>query len=236
MDYELNFEDESFQGYQGERRGYVGEYEFEDSKQNALDLNNPSVVRALQGALSRATGVKLPKLDRIGPQAAGLLRTVQKQHRIKPNGVVGPNTVKAIKRHLAGLAQSETDFEGQPSERECEMKCAVLYANCLTGSAGPGECQAEKGNCFDKCRPTPKSPPRPMPTLSFGWTGPAVKFLQEKLNRWLSKNPGVKLPKLQVTGNFHWMTERAVRAVQQVHKLKVDGIVGKETWPVLLSQ
>jgi peptidoglycan hydrolase-like protein with peptidoglycan-binding domain len=123
MDHELNFEAESFQGYQGELEGYEGaelegyeaEFEFEDSKDNALDLNEPSVASSLQGALTRATGVKLPKLGRIGPQAAGLLRALQKQHRIKPNGVVGPNTINVIKRHIAGLAQGEAgpDYELQ---------------------------------------------------------------------------------------------------------------------------
>jgi peptidoglycan hydrolase-like protein with peptidoglycan-binding domain len=124
---ELNFEAESFQGYQGELEGYEGaelegyqaefesEFEFEDSKQNALDLTEPRVVRSVHDALSKVTGVELPKLDRIGPQAAGLLRTIQKQHRIKPNGVVGPNTIKALRRGLAGLTQGETapDYELQ---------------------------------------------------------------------------------------------------------------------------
>ena len=119
MDHELNFEAESFQGYQGELEGYEGaelegyqaefegEFEFEDSKQNALDLTEARVVRSVQDALRRVTGVTLPKRDSIGPQAAGLLRIIQKQHRIKPNGVVGPNTINALKRGLAGLTQGE---------------------------------------------------------------------------------------------------------------------------------
>jgi peptidoglycan hydrolase-like protein with peptidoglycan-binding domain len=127
MDHELNFEAESFQGYQGELEGYEGaelegyeaefegEFEFEDGKNNALDLNDVHVVRSLHDALRRVTGVTLPNLDRIGPQAAGLLRTLQKQHRIKPNGVVGPNTINALKRGLAGLTQGEAgpDYELQ---------------------------------------------------------------------------------------------------------------------------
>ena len=119
MDHELNFEAETFDGYEAELEGYEGaelegyeaEFEFEDSKHNALDLNNPEVVRSLHGALAKATGIRLPKLGRIGPQAAALLRNIQKQHRIRPNGVVGPNTINALKQRLAGLTQGEGGYD-----------------------------------------------------------------------------------------------------------------------------
>lgn len=119
MDHELNFEAESFQGYPGELEGYEAEFEFEDSKQNALDLNEPRVVRSVQAALRRVTGVTLPQRDRLGPQAAGLLRTLQKQHRIKPNGVVGPHTINVLKRGLAGRTPSaaapDDELQGEVS-------------------------------------------------------------------------------------------------------------------------
>jgi peptidoglycan hydrolase-like protein with peptidoglycan-binding domain len=126
MNHELNFEAEAFDGYEAELEGYEGaelegyeaEFEFEDSQHDALDLNNPSVVRSLHGALSRATGVNLPRLGRLAPQATGLLRHFQKQHGIKPNGVVGPNTVNALRRHIASVTQGEAadyEMEGEVS-------------------------------------------------------------------------------------------------------------------------
>lgn len=252
MDYELNFEAESFQGYQGERRGYVGEYEFEDSNQDAFDTSNPNLARAVQSALSLTTGVRLPKLDRLGPQAASLLRALQKQHRIKPNGVVGPNTLSVLKRHLAGHTQGEGGFEMETWEEICAKECREVFDRCLKSpsiSQMHGiNCMLAQQNCSENCerrlKPKPPPPPRPVPpppppapltppTLRPGSTHPAVKDLQNKLNVWLSKNKVAHVPRIPVTGKFGTLTELAVRGVQKANRLRVDGVVGKDTWGVL---
>ena len=54
--------------------------------------------------------------------------------------------------------------------------------------------------------------------LRRGSRGPAVRFLQEQV--------GAK----QIDGVFGRQTQKAVRAVQSRRRLKVDGVVGRNTW------
>jgi peptidoglycan hydrolase-like protein with peptidoglycan-binding domain len=81
----------------------------------------------------------------------------------------------------------------------------------------------------DAPRPTPTTAPvAPAPThgpgkpklvgsLKRGSTGALVRYLQGVLG-------------LKQDGQFGPVTDRAVRAFQTKHKLKVDGIVGPITW------
>lgn len=59
------------------------------------------------------------------------------------------------------------------------------------------------------------------PTLKPGERGPWVRTIQ------------ITLGKLAVTGRYGNATEAAVRAFQRAKKLKVDGIVGPQTWKAL---
>lgn len=63
------------------------------------------------------------------------------------------------------------------------------------------------------------------PQISPWETGPAVVELQELLNAH-------GFP-VKIDGDFGWRTESAVRAFQRQHRLRVDGIVGRETWEAL---
>ena len=65
--------------------------------------------------------------------------------------------------------------------------------------------------------------------LRVGSTGPNVVVLQTALNRISQNYPAIpKIP--TVDGIFGSRTEAAVRALQQVFGLTVDGIVGQATW------
>jgi hypothetical protein len=65
--------------------------------------------------------------------------------------------------------------------------------------------------------------------LTLGDSGPAVKVLQETLNKW-----GPNLPPLDVDGDFGPATQDRVKAVQTAAKLSpVDGEVGPATRAVL---
>lgn len=250
-DYESDFE---FAGFEGESES--PDFEYEESKQDALDVNDPNVARALQGALRRATGVRLPAVGRLGPQAAGLLRAIQKRHRIKPSGVVGVNTLNALKRDIASnFTQGEAGFELENGGDACAKECKEVFDRCLkypsTSVMHGYNCILAQQNCLQNCErrrnpppPRPAPPPKPappppappkLPTLRPGSTDPAVKVLQNRLNVWLAKNKGVKLPKLPVTGKYGTMTEVTVRAVQRANGLRVDGVVGKDTWGKLPS-
>lgn len=78
--------------------------------------------------------------------------------------------------------------------------------------------------------PVPKPVPVPVPgkdypTLRKGSTGEYVQLLQTKL-----LNQGYDLGKWGADGQFGAATEKAVKQFQKDWGLKVDGIVGKETW------
>jgi peptidoglycan hydrolase-like protein with peptidoglycan-binding domain len=66
------------------------------------------------------------------------------------------------------------------------------------------------------------------PAILHPWdVGPAVAVMQELL-----KAHGYSL---QVDGDFGWRTEMVVKQFQRQHHLRIDGVVGVETWSVLLA-
>lgn len=64
--------------------------------------------------------------------------------------------------------------------------------------------------------------------LRLGDSGPAVRTIQEQLNRISNNYP--LIPKVRTTGNFDEATEEAVKTFQRIFHLTPDGIVGKNTW------
>lgn len=64
------------------------------------------------------------------------------------------------------------------------------------------------------------------PTLHPWTISPAVAELQELLIAH-------GFSKLRVDGNFGYLTEAAVKALQRQHGLRIDGCVGPKTWTVL---
>lgn len=78
-----------------------------------------------------------------------------------------------------------------------------------------------------KPMPTPE-PSTQKPTLKKGSTGPYVVELQTDLIRL-----GYDVGKTGADGKFGSNTEKAVKSFQKDHKLKVDGIVGPDTWAAL---
>jgi hypothetical protein len=77
--------------------------------------------------------------------------------------------------------------------------------------------------------PAPAPSPEVFPTLRRGDRGAGVGELQRRLNAKL----GALEPSLVVDGDFGAKTEVAVREVQGLYALKVDGVAGPKTWAAL---
>ena len=79
-------------------------------------------------------------------------------------------------------------------------------------------------------QPTPEPTPETKPTLKRGSKGAYVTLAQTELI-----NKGYSCGSQGADGDFGRNTEAAVKAFQQDHGLKVDGIIGAQTWEALDS-
>ena len=70
-----------------------------------------------------------------------------------------------------------------------------------------------------------------MKTLRRGDKGDEVTYAQERL---MAK--GYELPKYGADGDFGGETEQQVERMQAAHSLTIDGIIGQQTWTLLLSE
>ena len=68
-------------------------------------------------------------------------------------------------------------------------------------------------------------------TLQIGSTGNRVKLAQQLLLGW----SGITLPKYGVDGHFGVETQGAVKKLQSRAGIAVDGVIGLDTWKVLLG-
>lgn len=64
--------------------------------------------------------------------------------------------------------------------------------------------------------------------LRLGDSGPAVRTIQEQLNRISNNYP--LIPKVRTSGSFDEATQESVRTFQNIFHLSPDGIVGRDTW------
>ena len=82
--------------------------------------------------------------------------------------------------------------------------------------------------CIEGDVPTPEPVPEKKPTLRKGGKGKWVTYAQTELI-----NKGYSCGKTGADGKFGANTEAAVKAFQKDHNLKVDGIIGEDTWNAL---
>lgn len=71
--------------------------------------------------------------------------------------------------------------------------------------------------------------------LTLGSNGDNVRFIQSYLN-YINSYSNSNLPKLAVDGIYGNSTKQAVEKFQQINNLKIDGIVGKNTWDAIIKQ
>lgn len=71
--------------------------------------------------------------------------------------------------------------------------------------------------------------------LKKGKMGAAIWVIQRLLNIWLTRSQAA-LPPLKEDGIFGSKTEKVVRSFQDARGLKVDGLVGSQTWGQLVDE
>lgn len=90
----------------------------------------------------------------------------------------------------------------------------------------PQDVLAEVAKFVEACKDT---------VLRKGDRGPAVEFLQTQLDKDGHRLTRKGKPGAGIDGAFGKMTDKAVRQFQQDEDLVVDGVVGPNTWNVLLD-
>jgi len=71
-------------------------------------------------------------------------------------------------------------------------------------------------------------------TLRPGSTGEAVRQVQRCLNNISGRHPAI--PRLTEDGNYGNQTGHAVRIFQQIFEIEADGLVGPNTWNMIMAQ
>lgn len=203
-------------------------------------------LRRIQRALNSLRGLRLPPHGIADTQTRSALRAYQEQKGLMPHGQADHQTELALARDIAN-AEHGYEYEDGGEDSEACKRCLEAYNRCLQSNASPVMCLTWLGGCRQlNCAartpppaPTPQPGPTPTPTLpncpsrparpilSYRSTGSAVKILQSRLNAQGATPP------LPVSGDFDLKTHAAVLAFQKARKLKVDGIVGPQTWGAL---
>ena len=75
----------------------------------------------------------------------------------------------------------------------------------------------------------------PGSVLNTGSQGDSVRFIQSYLNA-VNKYTSAGWPTLAVDGIYGQMTKQVVRNFQTKYRLTADGIVGRETWALIIKQ
>ncbi|MGJ3244720.1 MAG: peptidoglycan-binding domain-containing protein [Elainellaceae cyanobacterium] len=140
------------------------------------------------------------------------------------DGIVGPTTWTAL-------------LPSPPANQSAPRSLPVRDSSMRTTSL---ENPSPQATLSPSASPSPQPAPSPqseddddsptlvtLPILRLGMAGPAIERLQERL-RGLGVYPGL------IDGIFGSQTEAAVIAIQSRANLDPDGIVGPETWTILL--
>ena len=93
-------------------------------------------------------------------------------------------------------------------------------------SPDPKNVLAEVAKFVEACRDT---------VVRKGHRGPVVEFLQTQLDKDGYRLSRGRKPGAGIDGDFGKMTDKAVRQFQKDEDLKIDGVVGPQTWDVLLG-
>ena len=143
---------------------------------------------------------------------------------------IGPNTVKFLQTEGEWIAYVSTPMGDKRGVVAYRLKGAQPSTPAKSDPKSPAPAKDVIVRPPGKERPPvikaleSKPSPVALPMLRKGSRGKEVKLLQQKLGG------------LQVDGIFGKNTELAVIAYQAKHRLKVDGIVGPQTWGSLFGR
>ena len=170
--------------------------------------------RWVQSALNQVMDLRLPVNGRMGRATRSAIRSFQTQEGLHPDGIVGPDTERALmakrsggRQHTAGSAagttanQSASVSQPPSSDQPSPEELAFLGLD-PEGEAAEGEVNRN--------------------------TAEYVRWIQQSLNRILGTQ-------LVVDGLFGPLTRGAVIRFQQQRGLLVDGIVGPQTEGALIG-
>jgi peptidoglycan hydrolase-like protein with peptidoglycan-binding domain len=130
---------------------------------------------------------------------------------------------RALKAKLGRIA---TEFEGKEwFKSDTKANIAGEIRTALASDASAGEPEEVPAQASSGRR-------RSSGLLKLGSSGPEVTKLQNLLNERLVAHGKGDL-KVAVTGEFDQTTDTAVRTMQGIYKITVDGIVGPATWAAL---
>lgn len=175
------------------------------------------------GTNSLWSGSYLSKKGKLTDKSAEFLATLPKGAPI----FTGTDTDKPHVGHYDGAgyvyeASSTTAGNIKTPITDKKWKYWGLYKNLDYEGAEP--------SAPVETKPVDETPADSRPTLRKGDKGEYVALLQTKL---LARK--YQLPKYGADGDFGKETEAAVKQFQQDWGLKVDGVVGKDTWKALDS-
>jgi hypothetical protein len=135
---------------------------------------------------------------------------------------------RELKAQLARIAQ---EFEGPEWFRQDTKRLiAKEIRTAIAGDPSKGEPVEDVPAQVTSTRK--RSSTRSSGLLKLGSSGPEVTKLQKLLNERLVAH-GKEDLKVEVTGEFDQTTDTAVRTMQGIYKITVDGIVGPATWAAL---
>ncbi|MBI3032655.1 peptidoglycan-binding protein [Candidatus Woesearchaeota archaeon] len=194
-----------------------------------------SAVSNLQKNLNNRFGTGLKQDGVFGPKTQAALKNVQGMYGLKREGIFGQKTSLAISsepriikiglrgNYVRGLQQNLNNRLGMglkedgifgPKTRTAVRSTQSMYGLKRDGIFGPHTRNAIENH-------TPH-------TVMFGSHGVGVSTLQTMLNR---RGAGLK-----VDGMFGPKTQGAVRQFQMNNGLRVDGIIGRNSWAKLMGR